>query len=183
MRWMNALVLLFAAALQAGCGPAVSPIAEKYKAQLLQQELDGQITSIQHALAAGTDDETASDEPLIVVGKIYGGDLPAFDAEKASFTIIELPEPGHDHEDPGDCVFCKRKLENAEMAVVHLVDENEAEIEIPADQLLGLMSGMNILAMGHVERVGDMLVVKAKQISILDEARASSIYKSLNGSN
>ena len=203
MRRIAAFSSLLALGLIAGCGPSASPLVEKYKPQFLQSELDGNLISIKDAMMlegavvsegeaelGSNSDELPTDPnadlpsgpsgPLVVAGKIYGGDVPAFDSAKASFTMIELQEPGHDHEDPGDCVFCKRRLESAEMALVHLVDENGNIIELPADQLLGLKSGMNILAKGKVELLGEMLVIRATELSLMDESQAKEVYTTLN---
>lgn len=203
-RWTLFVVL----PLVVGCGTPESPIVEKYRIQFLQSTLDGQPISIKNAMVLedgatetesssaadatqsegqrGTDDQFPDNAPraeqFVVAGKIYGGDVPAFDADNASFTIIELPEPGHDHEDPGDCVFCKRKLDEAEMAVVHLVDDSNNVIEIPANRLLDLKPGQNILAKGKIGVVGDMLVVRATQLRVMDDVQAREVYSILNAS-
>jgi hypothetical protein len=163
----------------AGCGKPQSPLVEKYRTEFLTSELAGTPMAIDAVLGMGHLDQPSDNKILIIVGRIYGGSLPAFDPVKASFTIIDLPEPGHDHEDPGDCVFCKRKLEDAEMAVVHLVDKNLETIDIPADQLLGLETGMNIMAKGKVRRVGEMLIIQATQICVMDKGETERVYASL----
>ncbi|SRR6056297_2105010 len=153
-----------------GCGTPESSQIDQLRQQFLVESIGGAPTSLATAL------ELEDRQPeLVLAGKIYGGDLSPFDAKKASFTIVELPEPGHNHDDPGDCVFCKRKLDEAAMAAVHLVDDQSATIELPADKLLGLTSKMSVMVKGKTKRVGDMLIVQATELCILDDAKAAEL--------
>jgi hypothetical protein len=196
------LLVASCAALCIGCGEGAEPLAKQYGERFLHAKIEGPVISFQQAiqLAGGPAPGSQSDEAIppqsaagpsaattartnqqqvLIAGTIYGGQADAFDPRRGSFTVIELLDPGHDHEDPGDCVFCKRRLENAEMAVVHLVDAAGDVIEFPASRLPGLQSGAHLLVSGEVELLGEMLVVKARQLQLLDEKQAEAVFTSL----
>jgi len=153
-----------------GCDPPASPQAEQHRKRLLVDTIAGTPISLADALAAGD-----SEQEFVLAGKIFAGDMSPFAPDHASFTIVELPEPGHSHQDPSNCAFCRRKLSNSSMAVIELVDEQSATIEMPADELLGLNSQMSVMVKGKTKRVGDVLIVQATALHILNEAEANTL--------
>jgi hypothetical protein len=143
-----------------GCNKPPAPIADDgYRQQFMTNALDTTPSTIADVLK-----QESWESSVTVVGRIYGGDQDPFDAKTASFTIVERPEAGHDHEDPSDCVFCKRKLAESAMAVVKLVDKEGKPIPQPANQLLGLKKNQDIVVRGTPSRVGDLLVIAAEKI-------------------
>lgn len=158
--WLLSLVTL----VSWGCDTTTAPVADDgYRQQFLTNSLDTTPSTIAAVLQ-----QESWESPVTVVGRIYGGDQNPFDANSASFTVVERPEAGHDHEDPSDCVFCKRKLADAAMAVVKLVDSAGKPIPQAADQLLGLKKNQDVIVHGKPSKVGDLLVIAADKIQILD---------------
>jgi hypothetical protein len=146
-----------------GCDKSTVPVADNgYRQQFLTNSLDATPSTIAAVLQ-----QDSWESPVTVVGRIYGGDQNPFDAKSASFTVVERPEAGHDHEDPSDCVFCKRKLADGAMAVVKLVDPNGKPISQSADQLLGLKKNQDVIVQGKPSKVGDLLVIAADKIQIV----------------
>ncbi|HBE71675.1 MAG TPA: hypothetical protein DDW52_26325 [Planctomycetaceae bacterium] len=155
-----------------GCSSEDPRLAE-LQSQYLGQSLPSTATSLA-ALAA----EPEAMNEVTVVGRIHGGDLDAFDSDKASFVLTELPDVGHSHDDPNDCPFCKQKLANAAMAVVNLVDESGKEIEVPADKLLGLEKNQDVVVTGTSSRVDDLLVIVASRVTpVADLETAHSLVE------
>ncbi len=112
-------------------------------------------------------------DSVSVVGRIHGGELEPFDENSASFTLTVLPEPGHSHDDPGDCPFCKRKAENAPMVLVKFRDDDGEPIRMPVDKLFGLKKNQDVLVSGSATRFDNVLVIDANQISILPDLEAA----------
>lgn len=98
--------------------------------------------------------ETAklSSRPLVLVGKIDAGDFPAFEKDRATFMLSELPAEGHGGDDPDhedNCPFCKRRAANAPKAIVNLVNDNGETIPTDARELLGVRQGDSIIVVGE----------------------------------
>jgi len=78
-------------------------------------------------------------ESVVVVGRIFAGDLEPWDTGKASFLIAELPDQGHgEGHDADNCPFCKRKAAKAPTAIVQFVDTSGQVIPIDARKLFGV---------------------------------------------
>jgi len=81
----------------------------------------------------------ATAESVVVVGRIFAGDMEPWDAGKASFLIAELPDEGHgEGHDADNCPFCKRKAAKAPTAIVQFVDASGQVIPIDARKLFGI---------------------------------------------
>lgn len=78
-------------------------------------------------------------QSVVVVGRIFAGDMEPWDTGKASFLIAELPEQGHgEGHDADNCPFCKRKAAKAPTAIVQFVDASGQVIPIDARKLFGV---------------------------------------------
>jgi hypothetical protein len=114
-----------------------------------------------------TYDSLQPGQTVTVAGRIYAESLSPFDPNEAAFTIIELPKPGHNHEDPGDCPFCKRELRNAKIAMVKILGADGQVVPYSADQLLGLRKNQDIVVTGTAEQVGDTIIVSMDNFYLL----------------
>ena len=172
-------LLALALSLQfAGCRPQDDPLVTKAKHQFLVTDCPTNPMSI---ATLANNPELAG--MVTIAGRIYGGDMSPFDPHFATFTIIDLPEPGHSHEDPGDCPFCKHKADNAAMAVIQLLDDRQQPIGMPADKLLGLRPNQDVVVTGSPYRVDDLLLVKATTVHMLDEPTALELAKKFDEAN
>lgn len=89
--------------------------------------------------SAGGTDSAPGAESVVIVGRIFAGDLEPWDAGKASFLIAELPEDGHgEGHDADNCPFCKRKAAKAPTAIVQFVDATGQVVPIDARKLFGV---------------------------------------------
>lgn len=93
-------------------------------------------------------DETAVEEPtiageptetVVVVGRIFAGDMEPWDIGKAAFLLAELPDEGHgEGHDADNCPFCKRKAARAPTAIVQFTDAAGQVIPIDARKLFAV---------------------------------------------
>jgi len=82
---------------------------------------------------------TKSAESVVVVGRIFAGEMEPWDNGKASFLLAELPDEGHgEGHDADNCPFCKRKAAKAPTAIVQFVDLTGQVIPIDARKLFGV---------------------------------------------
>lgn len=169
---MNARLLLIAITIASctGCKPQEDPLVQQSRQRFLVNDFSGDPSPI--VALAGT---TQLPSEVTIAGRIYGGELSPFDPDVATFTIIELPEPGHSHDDPGDCPFCKHKADNAAMAVVQVLDEQGQPLGVPANKLLGLKTNQDVVVTGTPSKVGDLLMVNASAIHVLSEDAAQKL--------
>jgi hypothetical protein len=153
-RWIIAAGLL-AAGVTIGCQ---SEQVDARTAELRQQflvatEPSGALTLTELATQLGVvkpDEEAAVDQTdlaspansaqsVVVVGRIFAGDMEPWDTGKASFLIAELPDEGHgEGHDADNCPFCKRKAAKAPTAIVQFVDATGQVIPIDARKLFGV---------------------------------------------
>ncbi len=155
-----------------GCQPSEDPLVQESQTQYLTSECPANPTTISDM---GGQAELPAEVTL--AGRIYGGDFSPFDPQVASFTMIDLPAPGHQHDDPGDCPFCKHKADNAAMAVVRLLGQDGQPLSVPADKLLGLAENQDVVVRGFPVRVDDMLMVDATRVHILSNDDAVELSK------
>ncbi len=156
----------------AGCGKSEDPRIQQFRQQILTSNAPANPASI-----AATLSSLEPDSEVTIVGRIYGGETSPFDSAKASFSIIELPEPGHNHDDPGDCPFCKHKLAEAAMAIVQVCDSTGATLDMPADKLLGLSKNQDLVVTGRANKVGEVLMIQASSIHSLAKEAAEKMAK------
>lgn len=154
-----------------GCKPAANPMVDATRARVISSVQPSDPAS----LVSTYENFKGDDEEVTVVGRIFALGMDAFDRESATFNLTELPEPGHNHDDPGDCPFCKRKLENAATALVQIVDDSGEAISQPADGLLGLEKNQDVVVSGTATKVGDLMIITANSIHVLSEEAAKEL--------
>jgi hypothetical protein len=120
-----------------------------------------------------------TESPVTFAGMIYADSMSPFDNKQAVFTVIDLPRPGHDHEDPGDCPFCRRELKEAKFAIVRIIDESGKPVPVPADTLLGLKKNQRVIVSGIPTMMGETLLVRLNSLYILNMDAASQLAKQL----
>ncbi len=170
----SASVCVFAAyfALWTGCEPASDPKLLELKNQFVVTEEPASPVTIEVAIAsitnqsnakpssaeqssteqATTEQATAEQaqggpQAVTIFGRINAGSSDPFDATRATMVLSEVPEAGHDH-DPGDCPFCKKRLENAKSCIVRFLDKDGNLIQHSAQQLLGVAKDQEVVVHG-----------------------------------
>lgn len=170
------------AALLVGCGaPPAVDTAELGK-DYLSDQLPEEVRSLAESHA-----EFEDGMEVCVAGRIFSNLMSPFDPDSAAFNIIEMPKPGHDHENPGDCPFCKREMENAATAIVQLQDETGEVLKYSAEQLLSLSENQDVVVMGRASKVGEIMIISAEKVHALTDENASKlavqIHEKLRGMN
>jgi len=149
---------------------ALNQLARKTQSRIFIDVMPEQVQSLKATYSTFQDEQQVT-----VAGRIYAESISPFDPQESSFTVIELPKPGHNHEDPGDCPFCKRELRNAKFAIVKVVDETGRTLPNSADKLLGLKKNQDVVVSGSARMVGDTLVVQASNLHLLNQDNAQTL--------
>ena len=170
-----AVVCLASSGCGTGSSTANNPAAEQMARQVLAADLPEGVTSLADSYANFSEGQN-----VVVAGRIFASIASPFAEDTASFNVIELPKPGHDHETPGDCPFCKREMENAATAIVEIVDEDGAVIAGSAERLLGLKKNQDVVVVGTASMVGEIMVIRARSLHVLSEERATEFAKSFS---
>ncbi len=156
-------VCVFAAyfAFYVGCEPATDPKLIELKQKFVVVEEPSSPVTIETAIAS------VSEQPEVtVLGRISAGASDPFDAAQATMVLSEVPEAGHNH-DPGDCPFCKKRLENAKSCIVRFLDKDGNVIKHSAQQLLGVAKNQDVVVKGQA--------VYLPEVDVL-QVDASAIY-------
>lgn len=176
LRMLGALTCGVGLPLTVGCRGSDEKAYEELRRRVLLNELPADVLSLADAYAGFVERGN-----LTVVGRIFASTGSPFVLGRAAFNLIELPKPGHNHEDPGDCPFCKREMENAATAVVQILDSNGVLLRQSAERLLGLRSNQDVVVRGSVSMVVDTLVVNAHSLHVLTAANSSALEKRIHG--
>lgn len=168
------------------CGPGLmfmpgcrsEPDAEvaKLRLRILTDQLPSDVMSL-----AELDSGFKAAKKVRVVGRIFADQMSPFDPDSGAFSLIELPKPGHDHENPGDCPFCKREMENAATAIIQIVDESGKVLNMSAEQLLELEKNHDIVVEGEATKAGEILIVNATHVHVLNSDDALLLAKQIHG--
>jgi len=150
-----------------GCRPTTSAWMEETRREILQEDQPVQADSLGAVYASL---EPGSE--VVLVARIFSSLGDPFDRSNAAFNVIELPKPGHDHDDPGDCPFCKREMEKAATAIVQIVDGQGEVLRVSADKLLGLKKNQDVVVTGVATLVGEVMLVNARAIHVLSAEAA-----------
>ncbi|HBJ37223.1 MAG TPA: hypothetical protein DDZ51_21200 [Planctomycetaceae bacterium] len=179
-RFLTASMLVWLVAI--GCrSEQVDPKTAELRQQfLVATEPAGAVTLTQLATQLGVikpDEEATPDgeiaaaeltESVVIVGRIFAGDMEPWDTGKASFLIAELPDEGHgEGHDADNCPFCKRKAAKAPTAIVQFVDSDGQVIPIDARKLFGVDKKDVVVIRGQAA-AGDLraMVVTATDMHI-----------------
>ncbi len=148
---------------------------QEIRNKILADRHSGDVLSLARANADNTDGGEVQ-----VVGRIFAADMSPFDAKTAAFNLIELPKPGHDHENPGDCPFCKREMENAATAIVQILDDKGEVFGTSAEKMLDLKRNQDIVVQGATSKIGDLLVLTASSIHVLSKDEGTEFAKQIH---
>ncbi len=159
----------------AGCSPSADPGLEQLRREIITDNLPKGVLSLAEANAAFEEGMT-----LQVVGRIFANGMSPFDPGSAAFNLIELPKPGHSHDDPNDCPFCKREMENAATAIVQILDESGEIVQMSAEKLLKLEKNQDVVVAGQASKVGEILIVNATSLHVLDSDNALLLAKQIH---
>lgn len=143
--WMRMLVLA------AACGTMPSALADVDVAAVrgtlvLAEEPAGAVT-----LTAAKQKLTTTPQPVVIAGRIGAKGIDPFLADKASFSLLEIPtddhaaKPGHK---PDDCPFCKKRAANSPVAAVRFLGADGKEIPVDARKLFGIKAGQDVVVRG-----------------------------------
>ena len=111
-------------------------------------------------------------QEVVLVGRIDGLSQPTWDPQRAAFMLADLsleakPETGEAHDetpkhDAENCPFCKAKTkkELSGLAMIEVIDEQDAVVPVDARKLLGLKSGQVVVVrgQGQVDDLGNLVV-------------------------
>ena len=103
------------------------------------------------SLAAAKAVLSTEPKPVVIVGRIGAKGIDPFLADKASFSLLEIPaddhaaQPGHK---PDDCPFCKKRAANAPIAAVRFLGADGSEIPVDARKLFGVAAGQDVVIRG-----------------------------------
>jgi hypothetical protein len=179
--WLNCLklssFLVVGCLWLVGCESSSNQLQDSaYQEVVNRMRLDAQPSEISSILSVY--ESFQPDQTVTIAGRIYAEGMSPFDPNEATFTVIELPKPGHNHEDPGDCPFCKRELRNAKIAMVKLLGDDGLPIPKSAEKLLDLQKNQDIVLTGVASQVGDTLVVSMKSFYLLSREDAEALSQS-----
>lgn len=143
--WMRVLVLA------AACGTVPSALADVDVAAVrgtlvLAEEPAGAVT-----LTTAKQKLTTTPQPVVIAGRIGAKGIDPFLADKASFSLLEIPtddhaaKPGHK---PDDCPFCKKRAANSPVAAVRFLGADGKEIPVDARKLFGIKAGQDVVVRG-----------------------------------
>lgn len=158
-----------------GCGRSPSRAFQEVRSQVLLKELPQDVSSLAEAYAAFEEGKQVT-----VVGRIFALAGSPFDPKTAAFNLIELPKPGHKHDDPGDCPFCKRDMENAATAVIQIVNSAGEVLTPSAEKLLGLSKNQDVVIVGTATKVGDIMMVSSHSVYILTPEKSLEFAKRIH---
>jgi hypothetical protein len=121
-------------------------VANVRESLVLAEEPAGAVT-----LAAAKGKLTTTPQPVVIAGRIGAKGIDPFLADKASFSLLEIPtddhaaKPGHK---PDDCPFCKKRAANSPVAAVRFLGGDGKEIPMDARKLFGIQAGQDVVIRG-----------------------------------
>lgn len=152
----------FVAIFAVGCNDAADERLREIRTRFVLAEEPASPASIEAAIEG-----IAENSEVTLLGRINAGTSEPFDHGQATMVLSEAPDPAHNH-DPGDCPFCKRRLENAKSCIVRFLDEKGEVIKQDAQKLLGVSKDQDVVVKGHATLLTelDILQVDASGIFI-----------------
>lgn len=160
---------LSAAVFVLGCDDPADPKLREIKTRFVLTQEPETPTSIEAAIEG-----IAENPEVTLLGRINAGTSDPFEPAQATMVLSEAPDPAHNH-DPGDCPFCKRRLENAKSCIVRFLDEKGDIIKHGAQKLLDVSKDQDVVVKGHATFLAelDILQVDASGIFIRPIAKPS----------
>lgn len=127
--------------------PAGVDVAALRGALVLAEEPAGAVS-----LTAAKDQLSTEPARVTVVGRIGAKGIDPFLADKASFSLLEIPvadahaaQAGHK---PEECPFCKKRAANAPIAAIRFLGPDGREIPVDARKLFGVEAGQDVVIRG-----------------------------------
>ena len=157
--WLCAVTSLVAIAAL-GCNNAAEQKLRGVRARFVLTEEPPVPVSIEAAIAG-----IAEQPEVTLLGRINAGTSEPFDPGQATMVLSEAPDPAHNH-DPGDCPFCKRRLENAKSCIVRFLDEKGEVIKQDAAKLLGASKDQDVVVKGHATLLTGLDILQVDATSI-----------------
>ena len=153
-----------------GCNNAVDQKLIELRSQFVLAEEPASPVTIETAIAG-----IAEKSDVTLLGRINAGTSEPFDSAQATMVLSEAPDPAHNH-DPGDCPFCKRRLENAKSCIVRFLDDKGEVIKQDAQKLLGVAKDQDVVVTGKATLLTDLdiLQVDASGLFIRPTAKPSN---------
>jgi hypothetical protein len=110
----------------------------------------------------------SEENDIVLIGKVGSGALDPFEKEKSIFVMSEAPEDhaGSADHDANECPFCRRKMAEAPLAQVEMVDDNGTPYPYGAAELYGLQVGqiVTVSGRGRYEKETDTLMIKGRTL-------------------
>ena len=176
LQQLGMLASILGVPLGAGCIDPQAQVFEEVKRRVLVEDMPPGVTSLAAAHAAFKEGEQ-----VVVVGRIFSSLGSPFDPDTAAFHLIELPKPGHNHDDPGDCPFCKRDMENAANALVQVVDAAGKVLVPSANKLLGLSKNQDVVVVGALTKVVDIMLISSQTLHLLSPEVSLDFARRIHG--
>ncbi len=113
----------------------------------------------------------SQESDITLIGRVGSGKLDPFAKGQAQFVLSEAP--AHDHGDEKDhdateCIFCRRRLADAPLAIVELRKATGEIVPFSANEALGIADGQRLVVAGRGKYDSELnsITVVAKQIYI-----------------
>jgi hypothetical protein len=143
-----------------GCNNAADQELLGVRSRFVLSEEPASPVSIEAAIAG-----IAENPEVILLGRINAGTSEPFESGKATMVLSEAPDPAHNH-DPGDCPFCKRRLENAKSCIVRFLDEKGEVIKQHASKLLGVAKDQDVVVKGRATLLTELDILQVDATGI-----------------
>ena len=137
-----------------GCNNAEEQKLREIRTRFVLTEEPAAPVSIEAAIAG-----IAERPDVTLLGRINAGSSEPFQPGQATLVLSEAPAPAHNH-DPGDCPFCKRRLENAKSCIVRFLDEKGEVIKHGAEKLLDVSKDQDVVVKGHATFLTDLDILQ-----------------------
>lgn len=153
-----------------GCNDAADQKLREIRTRFVLAEEPASPSSIEAAIAG-----IAEKPEVTLLGRINAGTSEPFDPSQATIVLSEAPDPAHNH-DPGDCPFCKRRLENAKSCIVRFLDDKGEVIKQDARKLLDVAKDQDVVVTGKATLLTELniLQVDATGVFIRPTAKPAS---------
>jgi hypothetical protein len=149
-----------------GCDKPLSPEVLALRKEYLSDQRPNDPISLTDAKS-----KLSQETDITLIGRIGSGKLDPFAKGQAQFVLSEAP--AHDHGDEKDhdeteCIFCRRRLADAPLAIVELRKASGEVVPFSANEALGIADGQRLVVAGRGKYNAELnsITVVAKQIYI-----------------
>jgi hypothetical protein len=165
-RQFGCYLLGFGSLLFFGCDKPLSPEVAAWRKEFLCATKPSDPLSLTDAKG-----KLQQESDITVVGKVGSGKLDPFVKGRAQFVLSEAPASGHGDEkdhDATECIYCRRRLADAPLAVVELHDATGKVIPLAANETLGISDGQRLVIQGRGKYDPELnsIAIVAKQVFV-----------------